>query len=216
MHLQKQLSGRGSKRKATPTGDATPEVLLLHSRFLSCRSAQPLVARALGTAYWPREDPRINSGRRSRGSISPPASLITEIAPWPSLVQRLGRCNRAGEFEEASIFWSTFPQTGTADSPGDLNASREKLSLEGACVSPASLPEVGLAYSADYGDGYETDWPVRHHPRISRATTLIPVGSYVTRRTTMSTYSGETSPRARLRHQISLRPFGKSSCSVVL
>jgi CRISPR-associated endonuclease/helicase Cas3 len=32
--------------------------------------------------------------------------LITELAPWSSLVQRFGRCNRAGEFSEgADVFW---------------------------------------------------------------------------------------------------------------
>jgi CRISPR-associated endonuclease/helicase Cas3 len=32
--------------------------------------------------------------------------LITELAPWSSLVQRFGRCNRRGEFKrDAEIFW---------------------------------------------------------------------------------------------------------------
>ncbi len=32
-------------------------------------------------------------------------TMFTELAPWPSLVQRWGRCNRAGEFEDAQLFW---------------------------------------------------------------------------------------------------------------
>jgi CRISPR-associated endonuclease/helicase Cas3 len=31
--------------------------------------------------------------------------LVTDLAPWPSMVQRFGRCNRAGEFNTADIFW---------------------------------------------------------------------------------------------------------------
>ena len=32
--------------------------------------------------------------------------LITELAPWPSLVQRFGRCNRYGECADgAHVFW---------------------------------------------------------------------------------------------------------------
>ncbi len=31
--------------------------------------------------------------------------LITEIALWSSLVQRFGRCNRYGEFNESHVFW---------------------------------------------------------------------------------------------------------------
>ena len=34
------------------------------------------------------------------------ATLITEVAPWPSLVQRFGRCNRDGKIREGGrIFW---------------------------------------------------------------------------------------------------------------
>jgi CRISPR-associated endonuclease/helicase Cas3 len=32
-------------------------------------------------------------------------TLITELAPWPSLVQRFGRCNRRGEYDDAEIVW---------------------------------------------------------------------------------------------------------------
>jgi CRISPR-associated endonuclease/helicase Cas3 len=32
-------------------------------------------------------------------------TLITELAPWPSLVQRVGRCNRYGEFTAARVLW---------------------------------------------------------------------------------------------------------------
>lgn len=31
--------------------------------------------------------------------------LITELAPWSSLVQRFGRCNRRGEYSDAQIRW---------------------------------------------------------------------------------------------------------------
>jgi len=33
-------------------------------------------------------------------------TLVTESAPWSSLVQRIGRCNRYGEHVEASVFWT--------------------------------------------------------------------------------------------------------------
>ncbi|ODA32152.1 type I-G CRISPR-associated helicase/endonuclease Cas3g [Planctopirus hydrillae] len=32
-------------------------------------------------------------------------TLFTELAPWPSLVQRFGRCNRKGEYSDAQVFW---------------------------------------------------------------------------------------------------------------
>ena len=33
------------------------------------------------------------------------ALLITEAAPWPSLVQRAGRCNRTGSVPDAELWW---------------------------------------------------------------------------------------------------------------
>ena len=33
------------------------------------------------------------------------AVLITEAAPWPSLVQRAGRCNRTGRVADAELWW---------------------------------------------------------------------------------------------------------------
>ena len=44
-------------------------------------------------------------------------TLITELAPWSSLVQRFGRCNRRGEFpsDAAQILWVDIASTDTAD-----------------------------------------------------------------------------------------------------
>lgn len=38
-------------------------------------------------------------------------TLVTELAPWPSLVQRLGRCNRYGEQGDAKVFWIDIDST---------------------------------------------------------------------------------------------------------
>jgi CRISPR-associated endonuclease/helicase Cas3 len=35
--------------------------------------------------------------------------LVTDLAPFSSLVQRFGRCNRSGEYEQAEIFWVDRP-----------------------------------------------------------------------------------------------------------
>jgi CRISPR-associated endonuclease/helicase Cas3 len=78
------------------------------------------------------------------------ATLFTELAPWPSLVQRFGRCNRAGEYEEATVYWLDLPANGKPDRYSapyeitELLGAREKLStLKEA--GPASLPQVNLA-----------------------------------------------------------------------
>lgn len=69
--------------------------------------------------------------------------LVTELAPWPSLVQRFGRCNRYGEYntDGAHILWvniendaDTLPYTAET-----LANARDKLA---ACTSasPQDLP----------------------------------------------------------------------------
>lgn len=70
--------------------------------------------------------------------------LFTELAPWASLVQRFGRCNRAGEHDQADIRWIDI--TDEADEalpyePAPLAAARSLLEeLEQA--GPAHLPAV--------------------------------------------------------------------------
>ncbi|MER3487120.1 MAG: hypothetical protein C4345_15215, partial [Chloroflexota bacterium] len=69
------------------------------------------------------------------------ATLWTEAAPWASTVQRFGRCNRFGEFDEATVYWLD----GLARSPEpygaeELQKARAILeSLDGRSVGPAEL-----------------------------------------------------------------------------
>lgn len=77
-------------------------------------------------------------------------TLFTELAPWSSLVQRFGRCNRKGEDVGARVFWVPLPdddkEKGKLDKPYELrqlSESAERLSgLHD--VGPASLPLVPL------------------------------------------------------------------------
>jgi CRISPR-associated endonuclease/helicase Cas3 len=69
--------------------------------------------------------------------------LFTELAPWSSLVQRFGRCNRYGEHnaDGARVHW--IDVTADADAlpytQEDLSAARDKLHALTA-VGPADLP----------------------------------------------------------------------------
>lgn len=78
--------------------------------------------------------------------------LYTELAPWSSLVQRFGRCNRSGEYVCAEVYWIDVP-TGT-DSKAlpyqdeELVESRGLLlELNEKNVSSSSLPRVSLPFS---------------------------------------------------------------------
>ncbi len=44
-------------------------------------------------------------------------TLITEVAPWSSVVQRAGRCNRDGLASDARLFWTTPPAEAKSHLP---------------------------------------------------------------------------------------------------
>lgn len=60
--------------------------------------------------------------------------LITELAPWSSLVQRIGRCNRRAEFSDAEVLWLDIQPKDEKDnlclpySKDDLDQARTALS----------------------------------------------------------------------------------------
>jgi CRISPR-associated endonuclease/helicase Cas3 len=65
--------------------------------------------------------------------------LFTELAPWPSLVQRFGRCNRKGEFEQADVKWIDVDEKRSAPyDSGELKTARSELKLL-ECVGPRAL-----------------------------------------------------------------------------
>jgi CRISPR-associated endonuclease/helicase Cas3 len=78
-------------------------------------------------------------------------TLITDLAPWASMVQRFGRCNRKGEYKEsneAAVVWIA-PENLDDDeklkaapyAPGDLRSAAARLKdLED--VGPRSLPSI--------------------------------------------------------------------------
>lgn len=86
-------------------------------------------------------------------------TLITETAPFSSIIQRLGRCNRAGEYGEATVLWldrgpiedGTAGRKATAPyAPSDIESARTALlSLQSSSLSPAALEDLNVAESAD-------------------------------------------------------------------
>ena len=93
------------------------------------------------------------------------ALLVTDVAPWPSLVQRFGRCNRAGEQTEGGhVYWVDRPLFSRAKSSpngeltdeialpysvGELQEAEQRLvNLESA--SPVDLPQHPIAYKPNH------------------------------------------------------------------
>lgn len=86
-------------------------------------------------------------------------TLITETAPFSSIIQRLGRCNRASEHEDATVLWldrGPLPE-GTAArrlaapyAPEDIEHTREALLAQvGKSLSPAALEQIQVFETPD-------------------------------------------------------------------
>ena len=74
--------------------------------------------------------------------------LFTEAAPWPSIVQRFGRCNRDGARDGAQLLWA-MPSKSPPYEEDDVHASAEALrSLDGKRVSTTRLQNVDV-HTAD-------------------------------------------------------------------
>jgi len=81
-------------------------------------------------------------------------TLITELAPWPSLVQRIGRCNRRGEYQtDAEIFWidiDTSKEESNLVLPyesGDLDIARNLIEkIPNSSASSEALAQAAKGY----------------------------------------------------------------------
>ncbi len=95
-----ELQNRATRKKGPSKEPNRAELLILHSRFrpgdrqstlLKMNSELPATGRVL-----------VSTQVIEAGVDISARTLITELAPWSSMVQRFGRCNRAGEFGETS------------------------------------------------------------------------------------------------------------------
>lgn len=127
-------------------GDDQPETVLLHSRFrppdrdlqLQRTLAEPGEAGTIVIATQV-----IEAGVDTSASV-----MFTDVAPFSSIIQRLGRCNRYGELKTGEVIWldrgAYEGRSAEGDAapyrPDDMNAARSQLEqLEGLSVGPAEL-----------------------------------------------------------------------------
>ncbi len=79
------------------------------------------------------------------------AVLFTELAPWASLVQRAGRCNRRGEYADARVIWIDVPEKNAAPyEPAELAAARASLEAMPG-FSPAEIEAADVTLDAPKG-----------------------------------------------------------------
>lgn len=134
VHLQK------AKTKAA--------LVLLHSRF---RAAERTAAMESALRSPEDEGTIVVSTQVIEAGVDlTSATLFTEVAPWASLVQRFGRCNRRGEDDGARVFWVALPeeekQLAKVERPYSLEdlVKSERALTELRDAGPASLPGMTL------------------------------------------------------------------------
>ena len=102
---QKPKPSRGKQQPSDSSTETpptvAPEICLLHSRF------RPLERAKWQAIFDDKTANRIIVATQvvEAGVDISSKLLVTDVAPFSSLVQRFGRCNREGEHERAAIFW---------------------------------------------------------------------------------------------------------------
>ncbi len=116
------------------------EPVLIHSRF---RPQERAILNVKLTSPLPAAGRIVVATQVVEAGVDISARvLFTELAPWPSMVQRFGRCHRYGELPDGGeLYWIHVPEkTVLPYKAGDLAAARELLAqLDGRDVSPNSL-----------------------------------------------------------------------------
>lgn len=129
-----------------------PAPVLVHSRYRPGDREAHLAAALASTSG--RGTIVISTQVIEAGVDMSSRTLITALAPFSSIVQRLGRCNRAGEHEAANVVWLDLGEIGDDKRahaaaapylPADLRASQAVLRpLEGESLSPARLGDLSV------------------------------------------------------------------------
>jgi CRISPR-associated endonuclease/helicase Cas3 len=131
------------KKAATlaPSVSSNPERLLIHSRF----RAEDRRANEERLHSEPPAEGRILIATQAieAGVDMSARVLFTELAPWASLVQRFGRCNRYGEFnktKEAQVVWMDVADAKPYTTEELDDARKILANLKSA--APADLPSI--------------------------------------------------------------------------
>ena len=122
-------------------------VSLIHSRFRQAERV-PLIDRLIRDGI--EQDRIVVSTQVVEAGVDISArTLITELCPWSSFVQRAGRCNRRGEFgdsEPASIHWIDIEAIEESEAPYTaLEMQDARMKLGGLVeASPRSLSALKI------------------------------------------------------------------------
>jgi len=142
-------STKKSRKKGKPASEVVvtnnaslPNLVLLHSRFRPA-DRKKRVDEALSDSQPPGGTIIVSTQVIEAGVDVSAMTLFTELAPWASLVQRFGRCNRRGEQNEhASVRWIDLPVKDAEAE--ELRFPYELADLRAAAEELKKLNDVGL------------------------------------------------------------------------
>jgi CRISPR-associated endonuclease/helicase Cas3 len=111
---------------------------LLHSRFRAIERADRVAAATGGRIV-------VTTQVVEAGLDLDAALLVTEAAPWPSLIQRAGRCNRSGQRNADAELWWVPPPSPFPYRRQDIDAAARELDrLEGDRLTIQELLARGV------------------------------------------------------------------------
>lgn len=116
-------------------------VVLLHSRFRPLDRAARL-AEALAEPDPDGPGVIVCSTQVIEAGVDTSADLLfTEAAPWTSVTQRAGRCNRYGTVSDARMLWAAPPNHRPYEDADIIAAIARLRDLEGARATPTTMRE---------------------------------------------------------------------------
>lgn len=131
-----------------PIYDNPNHVALIHSRF------RPKDRKKHEELLFGQGDRIVIATQAVEAGVDVSARLlITELAPWSSLVQRMGRCNRRADIADAEVLWVDIEPDAKGDLPlpyskDELDQARAellKLTGDNNDASPAALSKIQVA-----------------------------------------------------------------------
>ncbi|MBL8747293.1 MAG: DEAD/DEAH box helicase, partial [Phycisphaerae bacterium] len=161
---KKAKAGKKGSAALDPTSAppaALPKIILLHARFRPDdrkKAVEAALAPPAGAGTIVVSTQVIEAGVDVSAT-----TLFTELAPWASLVQRFGRCNRRGdENEQAAVYWIDLP----AEDAGaeKMRFPYELPDLRAAAKQLKTLTDVGLGSL----EALNVELPFRHTHVIRR------------------------------------------------
>jgi CRISPR-associated endonuclease/helicase Cas3 len=122
-----------------------PDVVLLHSRF---RPGDRARRTSEALAEIDPEGPGrivVSTQVLEAGVDLSSSVLFTEAAPWPSVVQRAGRCNRDGDASGATLAWSPPPKAAPYEEADVAAAASELTTLESQALTATDMGARSVA-----------------------------------------------------------------------